>query len=57
MGLIVVSKMNVHIIAGAVVAKDVSDYAVIGGVPAKMIKYRFSEHETEGRKQTEEALL
>jgi len=26
--------------AGAVVAKDVPDYAVVGGVPAKIIKYR-----------------
>ncbi|MDR0292070.1 MAG: CatB-related O-acetyltransferase [Elusimicrobium sp.] len=29
--------------AGAVVVKDVPDYAVAGGVPAKVIKYRFSE--------------
>lgn len=27
--------------AGAVVAKDVPPYAVVGGVPAKVIKYRF----------------
>lgn len=28
------------IAAGAVVTKDVEDYAVVGGIPAKIIKYR-----------------
>ena len=33
--------------AGAVVTKDVAPYAVVGGVPAKLIRYRFSEEQIE----------
>lgn len=33
--------------AGAVVTKDVEPYAIVGGVPAKLIKYRFSEEKIE----------
>lgn len=33
--------------AGAVVTKDVPDYAVVGGVPAKVIRYRFEPEDVE----------
>ena len=32
---------------GAVVTKNVPPYAVVGGVPAKVIKYRFPEEDIE----------
>lgn len=33
--------------SGAVITKDVPDYAVVGGVPAKVIRYRFSPEQIE----------
>ena len=29
--------------AGAIVTKNVPPYAIVGGIPAKVIRYRFSE--------------
>lgn len=37
--------------AGAVVTKDVDDYAIVGGVPAKLIRYRFSRDQVDFLKQ------
>ena len=39
------------IAANAVVTKDVPDYAIMAGVPAKMLRFRFSREEIERRKQ------
>lgn len=33
------------IAAGAVVTGDVDDYAIVGGIPAKFIRYRFNEEQ------------
>lgn len=46
-GSIVLDGINIGdgaiIAAGAVVAKDVPPYAIVGGVPARIIRYRFDE--------------
>ncbi len=33
--------------AGSLVIKDVPNYAIVGGVPAKILKYRFTNNEIE----------
>lgn len=41
------------IAAGSVVNRDVPDYAIYGGVPAKLIRYRFNEEQIEKFKKIE----
>jgi len=45
--ILVLSGVNIGhgaiVASGAVVTKDIPPYAIVGGVPAKVIKYRFSE--------------
>ena len=39
------------IAAGATVTSDVAPYSVVGGIPAKLIKYRFSEKEIQRQEE------
>jgi len=38
---------GVIIAAGSIVTKDIPPYAIVGGVPSRIIKYRFTNTETE----------
>ncbi len=43
---------GVIVAAGSVVVKDVEPYSIVGGVPAKVIRYRFTHDEIEKLKQS-----
>ncbi|WP_124059467.1 chloramphenicol acetyltransferase [Vaginisenegalia massiliensis] len=56
-GAIVMNNLTVGrgaiVAAGAVVTKDVPAYAIVAGVPAKIIKYRYSAEEIKGLEATQ----
>ena len=49
--VIVIDGVNISdgaiVAAGSVVTKDIPPYAIVGGVPAKIIRYRFEKNEIE----------
>ena len=48
-GAIILHGVNIgdgaSVAAGSVVTKDVAPYTIVGGVPAKLIRYRFDENQ------------
>lgn len=59
--VIIMSGVNIGrgsvIAAGSVIVKDVEEYAVVGGNPAKFIKYRLSEEEIKYAKMIDFSML
>ena len=43
--------------AGSVVTKDVAPYTIVGGVPAKIIKYRFTEEQQKRHNESLDELI